>query len=217
MPVSTTTNDRLRAIMEQARHHRSACTIGDGALSSLHVPGAQKDVTSKGLLASIRAAFKSLLAALPEDAPGTGKERMAVLQDVTRLDQPSYYDVMSKLNIDWTEPVFPNAPYTQAHKAAMLGMLPVNFGHWDIRDRTGATVAHVAAEKGHLPGEFHEWGLSRGDGWTVAHEAAMSGHLPEGIAPEILGWADAYGKTVGQCLKDHHRLSKDSKIKTRMH
>lgn len=217
MPVSASTNDRLRAIMAQAQAHRAECTVADGALSTLHVPSAQKAMSAKGLLASIRSAFKNFLSALPADAPGTAQERKAIFQEVTRLDQPSYYEAMSRLGIDWSEWIMPDGPYTYAHKAAMLGMLPDDFGLWDLRDRTGATVAHLAAEKGHLPPSFNRWDITRGDGWTVAHEAAINGHLPADVDPEVLTWADAYGKTVGQCILDHARHTEIKNFNARMH
>jgi hypothetical protein len=217
MAIPTSTNERLRSIMAEAQAHRNECTVNEGALSSLHTPEPQKAIPIKGLLANIRAAFKNFLSALPEDAPGTAQERRAVMQEVTRLDQPSYFQVMSNLSIDWAEPIVPNGPYAYAHKAAMLGMLPNNFEHWGLRDRTGATVAHIAAEKGHLPASFTHWEISRGDGWTVAHEAAINGNLPTNVDPAVMAWTDHYGKTVGQCVKDHARNEEIKHFNARMH
>jgi len=211
MPVSTSTNDKLRELMASAQAHRSACNVSADALSVRHAetPAQAQDRPRKGFLSNAKAAFAGLMEAFSDvKAPASAADRQEIVNEVISIGQRSYYDMMSALNIDWSNPVYPDDPYfTYAHKAARLGLLPDHFAHWELRDRTGATVAHIAAEMGHLPTSFDKWGITRGDGWSVAHEAALSGHLPPDIDPAILEWTDVYGKTVRQALADHERFS----------
>ena len=221
MTVSASTNDKLRELMASAQAHRSACNVSENALSSRHIQIQDKPEAApkKGFLSNAKAAFAGLLEAFTSsDTKASPEAKQEVFKEVVRMEQASYYDVMARLNIDWASPIFPHDPYyTYAHKAAAAGMLPDHFAHWDLRDRTGASVAHIAAEKGHLPPSFNQWDITRGDGWTVAHEAAINGHLPVDVDPSVLDLTDVYGKTVRQCVEDHARHTEIAKFKAMTH
>lgn len=104
---------------------------------------------------------------------------MSYAYAVSRNDHGYSTSVRARSLSEWE--VSDDDGWSLAHKAAIMGALPLDFDYWDIEDDRGYTVAHAAASVGALPSTFTQWSLLDKQGNTVAHTAAYNKRLPEGF------------------------------------